>query len=180
MIVGSGGVGKSCLTVLLVHDYFVENYDPTIEDSYRKQIPVDGIPCLLHILDTAGQEDFSAMRDQYMREGQGFLVVFSLTKRTSFQDIEVIRQRIFRAKDTEQVPIVVAGNKIDLVEARQVSMTDAQEYCRRIGCPFFATSARTGHNVEQVFSELIRVVRKDQQSKGTSRRKPRSTRCSIL
>ncbi|KAF5285164.1 hypothetical protein FQA39_LY16752 [Lamprigera yunnana] len=71
VVLGSGGVGKSALTVQFVQGIFVEKYDPTIEDSYRKQVEVDGQQCMLEILDTAGTEQFTAMRDLYMKNGQG-------------------------------------------------------------------------------------------------------------
>ena len=87
VVLGSGGVGKSALTVQFVQGIFVEKYDPTIEDSYRKQVVIDGETCLLNILDTAGQEEFSAMRDQYMRTGEGFLIVFAVNNAKSFDDI---------------------------------------------------------------------------------------------
>ncbi|CAG2063953.1 unnamed protein product, partial [Timema podura] len=63
--------------------YFVTDYDPTIEDSYTKQCVIDDVPAKLDILDTAGQEEFSAMREQYMRSGEGFLLVFSVTDKAS-------------------------------------------------------------------------------------------------
>jgi GTPase KRas protein len=56
VIVGGGGVGKSALTIQLIQGHFVDEYDPTIEDSYRKQVNIDNETCLLDILDTAGQE----------------------------------------------------------------------------------------------------------------------------
>ncbi|CAH8519635.1 unnamed protein product [Schistosoma mattheei] len=58
VVVGAGGVGKSALTIQLIQNHFVEEYDPTIEDSYRKQMVIDGEICLLDILDTAGQEEY--------------------------------------------------------------------------------------------------------------------------
>lgn len=64
VIVGGGGVGKSALTIQLIQNHFIDEYDPTIEDSYRKQVTIDEETCLLDILDTAGQEEYSAMRDQ--------------------------------------------------------------------------------------------------------------------
>lgn len=70
VVLGSGGVGKSALTVQFVQGIFVEKYDPTIEDSYRKQVEVDNSQCMLEILDTAGTEQFTAMRDLYMKNGQ--------------------------------------------------------------------------------------------------------------
>lgn len=59
VVLGSGGVGKSALTVQFVQGIFVEKYDPTIEDSYRKQVEVDGQQCMLEILDTAGTVCFT-------------------------------------------------------------------------------------------------------------------------
>ena len=90
----AGGVGKSALTIQLIQNHFVDEYDPTIEDSYRKQVVIDGETCLLDILDTAGQEEYSAMRDQYMRTGEGFLCVFAIDNMKSFEDIESYRQQI--------------------------------------------------------------------------------------
>ncbi|XP_023371233.1 GTPase NRas isoform X2 [Otolemur garnettii] len=91
VVVGAGGVGKSALTIQLIQNHFVDEYDPTIEDSYRKQVVIDGETCLLDILDTAGQEEYSAMRDQYMRTGEGFLCVFAINNSKSFADINLYR-----------------------------------------------------------------------------------------
>jgi len=85
VVLGSGGVGKSALTVKFVTGKFVEKYDPTIEDFYRKEIEVDGAPSVLEILDTAGTEQFSSMRDLYIKNGQGFIVVYSITSVQTFQ-----------------------------------------------------------------------------------------------
>lgn len=68
VVLGPGGVGKSCLTIRFVQGKFITEYDPTIEDSYRKQVNVDGVPYLLELLDTAGQEEYAAMRDQVLLE----------------------------------------------------------------------------------------------------------------
>lgn len=62
-----------------------------MQDSYRKQVVIDGETCLLDILDTAGQEEYSAMRDQYMRTGEGFLCVFAINNTKSFEDIHQYR-----------------------------------------------------------------------------------------
>ena len=89
VVLGSGGVGKSALTVQFVQGISVEKYDPTIEDSYRKQVEVDGQQCMLEILDTAGTEQFTAMRDLYMKNGQGFVLVYSITAQSTFNDLQV-------------------------------------------------------------------------------------------
>nr|CAH7716468.1 unnamed protein product [Callosobruchus chinensis] len=120
VVLGSGGVEKSALTVLFVQGIFVEKYDPTIEDSYRKQVEVDGQQCMLEILDTAGTEQFTAIRDLYMKNGQGFILVYSITAQSTFNDLQDLREQILRVKDTDDVPMVLVENKCDLEEERVV------------------------------------------------------------
>ena len=76
-VVGAGGIGKSALTIYFCKRYFMDEYDPTIEDAHRIQITLDEMVCVLDILDTAGEEEYSVMRDQYLRIGEGFLAVYS-------------------------------------------------------------------------------------------------------
>ncbi|GIY49080.1 ras-related protein Rap-1b [Caerostris extrusa] len=107
-------------TVQFVQGIFVEKYDPTIEDSYRKQVEVDGQQCMLEILDTAGTEQFTAMRDLYMKNGQGFVLVYSITAQSTFNDLQDLREQILRVKDTDDVPMILVGNKCDLEDERVV------------------------------------------------------------
>lgn len=97
--------------------------DPSrsVADSYRKQCVIDDEVALLDVLDTAGQEEYSAMREQYMRTGEGFLLVYSITSRQSFDEIMTFQQQILRVKDKDYFPIIVVGNKCDLEQERQVS-----------------------------------------------------------
>lgn len=127
VVLGSGGVGKSALTVQFVQGIFVEKYDPTIEDSYRKQVEVDGQQCMLEILDTAGTEQFTAMRDLYMKNGQGFVLVYSITAQSTFNDLQDLREQILRVKDTDDVPMVLVGNKCDLEEERVVGKDQGKD-----------------------------------------------------
>eukprot|EP01111_Echinosteliopsis_oligospora_P018280 TRINITY_DN8282_c0_g1_i1.p1 TRINITY_DN8282_c0_g1~~TRINITY_DN8282_c0_g1_i1.p1 ORF type:complete len:215 (-),score=51.29 TRINITY_DN8282_c0_g1_i1:87-659(-) len=159
VIMGGGATGKSALTIQFVLNHFIIEYDPTIEDSYRKQCQVDGITCLIDILDTAGQEEFSAMRDQYMRNGQGYIVVFDLSQRSSFEEAAMFREQILRAKDVERVPMVLVGNKCDLINERQVSTAEATELAKSFRCRYIETSAKNNHNVHEAFFELVREVR---------------------
>ncbi|MBZ3884979.1 Cold shock domain-containing protein E1 [Sciurus carolinensis] len=158
VVVGAGGVGKSTLTIQLIQNHFVDEYDPTIEDSYRKQVVIDGETCLLDILDTAGQEEYSAMRDQYMRTGEGFLCVFAINNSKSFADINLYREQIKRVKDSDDVPMVLVGNKCDL-PTRTVDTKQAHELAKSYGIPFIETSAKTRQGVEDAFYTLVREIR---------------------
>ncbi|VDK82583.1 unnamed protein product [Onchocerca ochengi] len=146
VVLGSGGVGKSALTVQFVSNTFIEKYDPTIEDFYRKEIEVDGQPCVLEILDTAGTEQFASMRDLYIKNGQGFVVVYSITSQQTFHDIKTMREQIVRVKGTEQVPILLVRTEDGIGLAEYWS------------CPFTECSAKSAHNVNTVFAEIVREM----------------------
>jgi len=160
VIVGAGGVGKSALTVQFVQGLFVEKYDPTIEDSYRKQVEIDGETCMLEILDTAGQEELTAMRDQYMRSGQGFVLVYSITSNSTFNDIADLRNQICRVKDSDSVPLIIVGNKCDLENERQVPTDKGKNLGNQFRCPFLEASAKNRINVNEIFFELVRQINK--------------------
>ncbi|XP_070532679.1 GTPase NRas-like [Ptychodera flava] len=181
VVVGAGGVGKSALTIQLIQNHFVDEYDPTIEDSYRKQVVIDGETCLLDILDTAGQEEYSAMRDQYMRTGEGFLCVFAVNNAKSFEDIGSYREQIKRVKDADDVPMVLVGNKCDL-PTRAVDLKEAHALAKSYGIPFIETSAKTRQGVDDAFYTLVREIRRYKERRGNLQKKPsgRRFRCRIL
>jgi small GTP-binding protein len=158
VVLGAGGVGKSCITAQFVHNEWIESYDPTIEDSYRTQVAVDGRQVILEILDTAGTEQFVAMRDLYMKSGQGFLLVFSITSKSSLQELVGLREEIIRIKDDVNVPIVIVGNKADLEDQRQVDRAKAFSVSQRWNAPYYETSARTRSNVDECFRDLCRQL----------------------
>ena len=88
-MVGSGGVGKSSLTLQYMYGDFIEEYDPTKADSYRKKVTLDGQDSHIDILDTAGQEEYAAIRDNYYRTGEGFLCVYSILEPETFVNTKV-------------------------------------------------------------------------------------------
>jgi len=160
VILGEGGVGKSALTIQLTQNHFICEYDPTIENSYRKQVNIDDETCMLDILDTAGQEEYSAMRDQYIRSGQGFIIVYSITSKTSFDNLVNFHDQILRVKDEDSFPVVILANKCDLEKDREVSVMEGKSFADSIGAPFYETSAKNRINVEEGFYQLVRQVRK--------------------
>lgn len=158
VVVGGGGVGKSALTIQLIQSHFIDEYDPTIEDSYRKPCVVDGQEVMLDILDTAGQEEYSAMREQYMRTGEGFLLVYAINLRNSLDELQLFYEQIQRVKELELVPVLVVGNKCDLEGERQVSYEEGLEFAKTVGAPFLETSAKQRINVEEAFYGLVRNI----------------------
>lgn len=131
-------------------------------------------------MDTAGQEEFSAMREQYMRSGEGFLLVFSVTEKSSFDEIFKFHRQILRVKDRDEFPMLMVGNKVllplnlgvfiylfiqvDLEHQRVVWQEEAQQLARQLKIPYIECSAKMRMNVDNAFYELVRVVRKFQLS----------------
>ncbi|OWB64664.1 hypothetical protein B5S29_g5878 [[Candida] boidinii] len=165
VVLGAGGVGKSCLTVQFVQGIYIESYDPTIEDSYSKEIEVDGRACNLEILDTAGVAQFTAMRELYIKSGQGFLLVYSVTDKNSLQELLAIREQVLRIKDSSNVPMALIGNKCDLTDERELAPEDGIEVSKKWNkVPFYETSAMYKMNVEDAFIDVVRqIIRKEAQ-----------------
>ncbi|KAF7666310.1 hypothetical protein LDENG_00111930, partial [Lucifuga dentata] len=190
IMVGSGGVGKSALTLQFMYDEFVEDYEPTKADSYRKKVVLDGEEVQIDILDTAGQEDYAAIRDNYFRSGEGFLLVFSITEHESFTATAEFREQILRVKaEEDKIPLLLVGNKSDLEDRRQVSVDEARSKAEEWGVQYVDTSAKTRANVDKVFFDLMREVRgkkmaenKDKNGKGKNKKNKKSLRqrCCLL
>ncbi|KAE9984738.1 hypothetical protein EG328_008355 [Venturia inaequalis] len=159
VVVGAGGTGKTCITVQFVNSHFVDEYDPTLEDSYRKQIVIDDEVALADVLDTAGQEEYSAMREQYMRTGEGFILVYSITSRDSFDEMKTFHKQILQVKKEDSWPMILVGNKNDLPTEREVSTEEGEALAQSFGCSFLETSAKRRHNIDETFLGVIRAIR---------------------
>jgi len=156
VVMGDTGVGKSAMVIQFVQNTFLECYDPTIEDSYRKQVSIDDQTCLLDIMDTAEQYECSSMTDQYIRTGQAFVLMYSITSRASFEAVRNYYERILRTKDLEAVAMVLVGNKADLEPSREVTTTEGAELAKSWNIPFFEASAKTRMNAQELFFQAVR------------------------
>ncbi|XP_072778869.1 GTP-binding protein Rit2 isoform X3 [Taeniopygia guttata] len=152
VMLGAGGVGKSAMTMQFISHQFPDYHDPTIEDAYKTQVRIDDEPAYLDILDTAGQAEFTAMRDQYMRGGEGFIICYSITDRQSFQEAAEFKELIYRVRHTYDIPVVLVGNKIDLEEFRQKEIT-----FEWLGCGLVLNRKYASSTTRTAFKYLISV-----------------------
>eukprot|EP00800_Vazella_pourtalesii_P022161 TRINITY_DN854_c0_g1_i3.p1 TRINITY_DN854_c0_g1~~TRINITY_DN854_c0_g1_i3.p1 ORF type:complete len:193 (-),score=53.68 TRINITY_DN854_c0_g1_i3:110-688(-) len=180
VVVGGGGVGKSALTIQFIQSQFVEDYDPTIEDSYRKNGVIDDEVAILDILDTAGQEEFSAMREQYMHHGEGFLLVYSIVDRNSFEEIPKLCKTILRVKERPAFPMILVGNKADLEYERVVSYQEGEQQAQSLNIKYIETSAKHRINVDGVFNDLVRIIRKYKKPEEPKGGKKKFFKCKLL
>ena len=188
VMLGSGAVGKSAITVQMVSGHFLSSYDPTIEDSYRTTVNINNKDIILNIIDTAGQEEFYALRDQYIRSGDGYIIVFSITSVTSFLEVNAIKEQlniVLDSDDNTLIPIILVGNKCDLEEYRQVQSSDAQRLADEWKVKYFETSAKNKTNINRIFEELVYLIEANNQTnnQNTSNQKERlkyNHNCCVL
>jgi small GTP-binding protein len=187
VVMGTGSVGKSALVVQFTTNTFVEDYDPTVEDSFRKDVVVDGKTSVLDILDTAGQEEFESLYDRWVRPAHGFLLMYSLTLKATFEEVQVLKDKIVRIKDTMAeangseeavIPMVLVGNKSDLEEDREVTHEEGKAIADKWGCAFFETSAKTKKNVHECTHQLIREIRTTRPD--STKKQKKKAFCTIL
>eukprot|EP00026_Physarum_polycephalum_P012774 Phypoly_transcript_13104.p1 GENE.Phypoly_transcript_13104~~Phypoly_transcript_13104.p1 ORF type:complete len:188 (+),score=22.37 Phypoly_transcript_13104:97-660(+) len=140
-----------------------EAFIKRIEQSsfYRKYNERDPEQRIVHfeILDTAGTEKFTAMRDLYMKNGEGFVLIYSITAQSSFNDLPDLREQILRIKDVAEVPMILVGNKSDLEDQRKISTEHGVELAKKFGnVPFLETSAKFNLNITETFTTLARIL----------------------
>jgi GTPase KRas protein len=181
-ICGDGGAGKSSITLRLVRSQWTSEYDPTIEDSYSITRRIDGVVYHIALTDTAGQEEYRGMWAASNLGADAFLLVYDITQRDSLDALAYFDDLIDLEAETRldnaarahkaglhpagrddgggTVPPVkmVAGNKSDLQESRQVAASTGLEWARARGCGFMETSARLEVNIEETFALIVRRV----------------------
>ncbi|XP_061617245.1 ras-related and estrogen-regulated growth inhibitor isoform X1 [Phyllopteryx taeniolatus] len=175
-VLGRAGVGKSALVVRFLTRRFIWEYDPTLESTYRHQANIDDEVVAMEILDTAGQED-NQQREGHVRWGDGFVVVYDITDRGSFEDVAPLRSLLEEVKKPKNVPLVLVGNKRDLDHVRQVSTEEGERLAAEMACAFYECSACAdeGGAVAEVFHELCREVRRRKAVQGKARRRSSTT-----
>ena len=114
---------------------------------------------MIEILDTAGQEEFMALRKQWMRDSEVFLLVYSINSKDSFEQLNSFVEQIKEVKSEDPYSMVLIGNKSDLEDQRKVTKEEAQSFANQNNFDFFIeTSAKTAHNVEKAFVEACKLI----------------------
>lgn len=203
VLLGDSAVGKSSFCSRFVSNEYEEKnldlqrsrrharQDPVCKDSHRKTCVIDRSPCLLDIVDTKGKDQYDDL-DSWIREGDGFIIMFDLTSRKSFEKVKKYLDRINQIHDDARANerTIICGSKQDLTEVYQwclaaaevlidflqteslvqevisffgsfnfVKPNDIRMFLHLNSLGFYQVSAKSGHNVEESFAHLIRLVR---------------------
>lgn len=166
VLIGDSGVGKSNLLSRFTRNEFSLESKSTIGVEFAtRSIQVDGKTIKAQIWDTAGQERYRAITNAYYRGAVGALLVYDITKTSSFENVARWLKELRDHADANIV-VMLVGNKSDLRHLRSVKTEDAQAYCEREGLSFIETSALEATNVEKAFqqtlTEIYHIVSKKQ------------------
>ncbi|XP_064478500.1 ras-related protein Rap-1A-like [Ornithodoros turicata] len=162
---GGGGVGKSSIVKRFLFNTYCDRYRPTVEDLFCKEFDLETMTLKVDILDTAGDHQFPAMRRLSIANGHAFLLVYSIDSLASFNIIKQCFEEIREQKpDFQEIPIIVAGNKLDLTEdQRQVSKEDVAEwlFCElpRLRAKLIECSAKDNINIRDIFRTYLQLAR---------------------
>lgn len=122
---------------------------------------------MMEVIDTAGQEEYTSLSDHFIREGDGFLLVYSIYDRISFTHIAKYRYQIIKIKgrDCDELPVVLVAHDFSggiKNPNRQISTEEGSNLAKTIGCKFVEASAETGNGVEDAFYGVVRTIRTQQ------------------
>ncbi|CAO3573499.1 unnamed protein product [Mortierella alpina] len=163
-LLGSRAVGKSSMIIQYVENVFVDSYFPTIERTFIKSLTFHGQPYDVELIDTAGQDEFSIFNGKHALDVHGYVLVYSVTSKLSFDMIGVIRDKILNYTGTDWVPIVIVGNKTDLQGQRQVTREEGEELAAKWKCLSCETSAKTNLNIGRAFELMIAEIEQSTES----------------
>ena len=184
VMLGVGSVGKTSISFQFVSGTFKEAYDPTIEDHFRATVNVDDKTVAIEIIDTAGQDEYVMLRDQFIQMGDGFVFVYAIDDRSSFIALEEIKTSVctIRQKEIRDIDIVICGNKVDREEQRAIDRSDVEELCKEWNLPHVECSAKVNTNVTTLYETITRRVlaRKAKEVPPEPEKKKEHKFCTIL
>ncbi|KAJ7485733.1 small GTPase superfamily [Mycena latifolia] len=158
VILGSRAVGKSSLVKQFVDNDFAESYHPSMERTFMKTIRHNGVDYPCELIDTAGQDEFSPLNSQHAIGIHGYVLVYSIDSRASFEMIQIIYDKITNYCGVREVPAIIVGSKADLHMSRQVDSTDGERLARLNKTAWIEASALRNHNVGNVFELCLAEI----------------------
>ncbi|KAI1891058.1 hypothetical protein AGOR_G00159990 [Albula goreensis] len=175
VLLGDHGVGKSSLANIFAGIQEKDANEHIGEDTHERTLTVDGEETTLIVMDTweteKQEEDEKWVQDYCMQVGNAYVIVYSITDRSSFESASELRIQLRRIRQAENIPIILVGNKSDLVRCREVAVEEGRACAVVFDCKFIETSASLHHNVNELFEGIVRQIRLRRDSKETNERR---------
>lgn len=156
ILVGDSGVGKTCLLSMYINGKCGPAIPTIAVEFCTKEIELaDNCKVKVQLWDTAGQERFKSMSVSVIKTVEGLVLVYSITNQLTFQNLETWLKQLQDVTDISKKPIIIVGNKSDLIDSREVSYEEGEKFAKEHGYKFFETSAKNGTNVQEAFNEIF-------------------------
>ena len=170
MLIGDSSVGKTSLLKKYCQNEFSESYISTIGIDFQiKFLDINNKKIKLQIWDTAGQERYRVLAKNYFNSSDGFIIVYDITNRLSFDNVNNWVEQIKQLAPSH-IKNVIFGNKTDLSSERVIKTNEWKELADKFKFKFFETSAKTGHNLNEGYEYLVKEILGDIDSVKTSRK----------
>ncbi|XP_061831331.1 GTP-binding protein RAD isoform X1 [Nerophis lumbriciformis] len=176
VLLGEHGVGKSSLARVFGGVEDAGHDGEEAGNTYDRSIVVDEEEAAIMLYDIWEQDNSQWLKEQCMRMGDAYIIVYSVTDKSSFEKASELRIQLRRARQSEDIPIILVGNKSDLVRSREVSRDEGSACAVVFDCKFIETSASLHHNVQELFEGIVRQVRLRKDSKEENARRMASCR----
>ena len=158
LTIGESGVGKTCILRRFVDNKFLKNHLATIGIDFKtKNLTVNNQTIKLKIWDTAGQDRFRNITNQYYKGADGIALVFDLTDINTYEKIKDWMTQIKANTKSEELGLVLLGNKKDL-DTRQITKAKGEELGNELGIDYFETSAASGEGIDEAFKHLSTII----------------------
>ena len=158
IILGSSTVGKSSIYLRYFNNKFNVNTMVTVGVDFKtKYFKFDEKEIKINFVDTAGQEKYRAISQNYLKGTDGVIFVFDLTKKETFQLIADWMQ-FMKEHNKMNIGKILFGNKNDLISEREISYEEGKKLANELECNYYEGSAKTGENVEILMQEIARIT----------------------
>ena len=159
-ILGESSVGKTSMVKNLKGVEFDSNQISTVGvDDFTDDVEFENRRYKYKIFDTAGQERYKGISTSTIQQADGFLIVFSVTNKRSFELVDNWINSINEIIDIKTKILILAGNKADIdPDNREVSKEEAEKYAKSKNIPYFETSAKSGFNIKEIFNRLYEDI----------------------
>jgi small GTP-binding protein len=158
VVLGSGGVGKTCVILRFLRDTFDSDYVPTIQDSFEKTYAYGGKTYKLNIVDTAGQDEMESINNLAVKSADAFVLLYACTSSMSFGELDKYKTQIYNNSTTGTPKIVIGGNKCDMDDERAVTTEQGRAKCQELGVPFFECSAKANIKIADMFEASLKQL----------------------
>ena len=160
VIIGDSGVGKTNLIGRYLKNEYKEDSKATVGVEFgEKKYEINGLKIKAQIWDTAGQERYRAITSMYYKGAKGGLIVFDLSSKSTFQNVEKWFNEIKKTADPT-INLILIGNKSDLKDKRQISTEEGENKAKEMNVPYLETSALNADNADKAFDLLIQEITK--------------------